>query len=90
MDRLLLIARAIGCPARLHILRVLGEGGCSLIDAAEQVGLVPSTVHHHLAVLVEAGLAVRQRRGRRTVYKWGSMRCGLSVQHVPPSSAATV
>ncbi len=90
MEQLVVISRAIACEPRLHLLRVLGEGGRSLTSAAHEAGLAPSTAHHHLAVLVDAGLAVRQRRGRRTLYKWGSTRCSLHFEQVPPSSAATV
>ena len=86
MEQLVVIARVIGCEARLHLLRVLGEGGLSLTDAAHEAGLAPSTAHHHLVQLVDAGLAVRQRRGRQRIYKWGSTRASLHFEHVPPSS----
>jgi DNA-binding transcriptional ArsR family regulator len=86
MEQLVVISRAIGCEARLHLLRVLGEGGRSLTSAAHEAGLAPSTAHHHLGVLVDAGLAVRQRRGRRTLYKWGSTRCSLHFEPAPSST----
>jgi DNA-binding IclR family transcriptional regulator len=89
MEQLVVIARVIGCEARLHLLRVLGEGGLSLKDAAEQAGLAPSTAHHHLVQLVDAGLAVRHGRGRRCIYRWGSTRASLHFEHVPPSLAST-
>ncbi len=48
--------KAIGDDRRLRILRRLSEGGASLDDLTEMLGLTKSTVHHHLGLLRSAGL----------------------------------
>jgi DNA-binding transcriptional ArsR family regulator len=48
--------KALGDDRRLRILRRLSEGGASLDDLTEMLGLTKSTVHHHLGLLRSAGL----------------------------------
>lgn len=48
--------KALGDERRLRILRRLSEGGASLDDLAELLGLSKSTVHHHVGLLRGAGL----------------------------------
>lgn len=51
------IAKALGHPARIHIVRVLLEKqsciGCDIVD---EVGLAQSTVSEHLRILKAAGI----------------------------------
>jgi DNA-binding transcriptional ArsR family regulator len=77
MDRYLVIAQATACPSRLDLLRLLGERGLTLTEAARQAGLASSTACYHLSVLVNAGLAVRAVRGRKSVYRWSPHRWQL-------------
>jgi len=77
MPQLLILARALACPTRLFLLQLLGEDGMHLGQAAEAAGVSPATASHHLGVLVDAGLAIRQRRGRRCKYTWGPTRWAL-------------
>jgi DNA-binding transcriptional ArsR family regulator len=77
MEQLVALARAISCATRLHLLQRLGADGLCLTEAAEAAGVSPSTACFHLARLVEAGLAVRRRTGRRCVYTWGPLRWSL-------------
>lgn len=61
---------ALGHEMRLRIFRLLvraGEEGLIVGDIARLVGLAPSTLAHHLAALVQAGLVVQERRGREVV-----------------------
>ena len=83
MDQLLTIARAIACPARLELLRLIGVDGCSVSEAAERAGLATATTSHHLAILRSAGLATMKRVGRTRVYRWSTMRCSIALQYVP-------
>ena len=76
-DQLLLIARAMACPLRLHLLRLLGPRGLSVTDAAKQAGIAVSTASHHLARLAAAGLASRKRSGRTCMYTWPAQRLAL-------------
>lgn len=48
--------KALGDERRLRILRRLSEGGASLDDLTEMLGLTKSTVHHHVGLLRAAGL----------------------------------
>lgn len=77
MDQLIAISRAVSCATRLRVLQRLGPNGMHLGEAAEAAGIAPSTASWHLGQLVAAGLAVRQRRGRRCKYTWGPLRWSL-------------
>lgn len=58
---------ALGHDARLSIFRLLvkaGESGLRVGDIGEHLGLAPSTLAHHLSVLVDAGLVVQDKQGR--------------------------
>lgn len=61
---------ALGHDARLSIYRLLvkaGDDGLRVGEIAEHLGLAPSTLAHHLKALVEAGLVVQEKRGRKVV-----------------------
>jgi ArsR family transcriptional regulator, arsenate/arsenite/antimonite-responsive transcriptional repressor len=58
--------RAIGDPARIRILNALATNAepvcvCNLI---EPLGLTQPTVSHHLKTLADAGLLIREQRGK--------------------------
>jgi ArsR family transcriptional regulator len=58
--------KALADPARLRLLSLIAahEGGDACVcDLTEPVGLSQPTVSHHLKVLVDAGLLVREKRG---------------------------
>jgi ArsR family transcriptional regulator len=60
--------KALGHPARLHMVDLLAGGErcvCELVDA---VGLGWSTVSRHLAVLKAAGVVVDEKRGLQVFY----------------------
>jgi ArsR family transcriptional regulator len=63
---------ALGDPTRVRLLSLIAarEGGeaciCDLIDP---VGLSQPTVSHHMKRLVEAGLVIREQRGRWAFYR---------------------
>ena len=63
------LAKALGHPARLRILRLLlATPGCIGGDILEAVGLAQSTVSEHLRILKSAGIFVSERSGPRTYY----------------------
>jgi ArsR family transcriptional regulator, arsenate/arsenite/antimonite-responsive transcriptional repressor len=63
------LAKALGHPARVRILRLLTErAGCICGDIVDEVGLAQSTVSQHLAVLKEAGLISGDVDGPRVCY----------------------
>jgi len=58
---------ALGHDARLAIFRLLvkaGEDGLRVSDIGHHLGAAPSTLAHHLSVLVGAGLVLQDRQGR--------------------------
>ena len=63
------VARALGHPARVAILRLLLEGGeCVCGRIVEVMPLAQATVSQHLKVLKEAGLVRGEVDGPRVCY----------------------
>jgi len=68
-DELAAIAKALGHPMRVRILRLLLEREeCVCGDIVDQLPLAQSTVSQHLKVLREAGLVHGEIDGPRTCY----------------------
>jgi ArsR family transcriptional regulator len=57
---------ALGSPARVRLVNLLAGSGdpVCLCDLIEPVGLAQATVSEHLGKLVDAGLVVREERGK--------------------------
>ncbi len=63
------LAKALGHPARVRILRLLAEkNACVCGDIVDEVGLAQSTVSQHLTVLKDAGLIRGEVDGPRVCY----------------------
>ncbi len=63
------IARALGHPARIAILKILAERTtCFCGDITEILPLAQSTVSQHLKALKSAGLITGEVEGVRTCY----------------------
>ncbi len=68
------MAKALGHPARIRILRVLTQReGCVCGDLVEALPLAQSTVSEHLRVLKEAGFVRGVLEGPRTCYCFGPL-----------------
>ena len=64
--------KALGDPTRVRLLSLIAasDGGEACIcDLTEPVGLSQPTVSHHMKLLVDAGLATREQRGRWAYYR---------------------
>jgi ArsR family transcriptional regulator, arsenate/arsenite/antimonite-responsive transcriptional repressor len=62
---------ALGDPVRLRVVSLLltaERGAVCACDLVEPVGKSQPTVSHHLKVLVDAGLATSEKRGRNVWY----------------------
>ena len=68
-DELAALAKALGHPARVRILRLLmRQGACRCGDLVDELPLAQSTVSQHLRVLREAGLVRGEVDGARACY----------------------
>jgi ArsR family transcriptional regulator len=68
-ERLAALARALGHPHRVHILRfLLAQQACFAGEIAEQLPVAASTVSQHLTLLREAGLVRGEVEGPRRCY----------------------
>lgn len=67
--RLAALAKALGHPARVRILRhLLAADACMCGAIQDVIPLAPSTVSQHLKVLKQAGLIVGEIDGPRVCY----------------------
>jgi ArsR family transcriptional regulator, arsenate/arsenite/antimonite-responsive transcriptional repressor len=63
------LAKALGHPARVRILRLLAERDtCIARDVVAELPLAQSTVSVHLRILRDAGLVQSSSEGQRSVY----------------------
>jgi DNA-binding transcriptional ArsR family regulator len=69
-DPFVLFGRAVSCPVRLELLRVVGDKGLTVTQAATAVGVAPSTAFFHFQVLLDAGLVRKKGRRRGCRYVW--------------------
>lgn len=60
--------RSLGDPARLSILRQLGDGEARVVDLTRRLGLAQSTVSKHLACLRGCKLVDFRAEGRQSFY----------------------
>lgn len=68
-EELALLAKAIGHPARVQILRILTrKNACMCGDIVEELPLAQSTVSQHLKQLKDAGLIRGEIDGPRVCY----------------------
>jgi ArsR family transcriptional regulator len=68
-EQLAALAKALGHPARVRIVRLLGQRAtCVTSELAPELGLAPSTVSEHLRILREAGLINTQTADGRPCY----------------------
>jgi len=68
-EELALLAKAVGHPARVQILRLLvRREACICGDIVDELPLAQSTVSQHLKVLKEAGLVRGEIDGPRVCY----------------------
>jgi ArsR family transcriptional regulator len=63
------LAKALGHPARVRILRLLlGRDSCYCGELVDELPLAQATVSQHLKVLKDAGLVVGEIDGPRVCY----------------------
>ncbi len=68
-DELATLAKALGHPARVQIVRLLARRGtCLCGEIVDELPLAQSTVSQHLKVLKDSGLVQGEIDGPRTCY----------------------
>ena len=67
-ERLASMAKALGHPARVAILRILSSRACVCGEIVDELPLAQSTVSQHLRTLKEAGWITGEIDGPRTCY----------------------
>jgi DNA-binding transcriptional ArsR family regulator len=60
---------ALGDPNRRAILELLGAGGRSVGEVADELPISRPAVSRHLRLLKEAGLVVEEAQGTRRIYR---------------------
>ena len=83
MKEFLSITKAMGDESRLRALLALAGGELCLCQIIELLGLAPSTVSKHMAVLHHAGLVETRKQGRWIFYSLAEARPPLA--SAPPS-----
>jgi ArsR family transcriptional regulator len=61
--------KVLAHKSRLKIIDRLGRGECSVGELTDLIGLDPSTVSKHLALLRAHGIVVDRREGNAVYYK---------------------
>ncbi len=70
-----LLAKALGHPARVRIMRLLlARDACYCGQLVDELGLAQATVSQHLKILKDAGFVVGEIEGLRTCYCAGRDR----------------
>jgi ArsR family transcriptional regulator len=71
-ERLAHLFKALSDPTRVRLVSLIAaqpEGEACVCDLTLPIGLSQPTVSHHLKQLVDAGLLVREQRGRWSYYR---------------------
>lgn len=68
-EELALLCKALSHPARVHILRYLGQHQeCFFGDLSAVLPLAPATVSQHVTILRDAGLIIGSPQQQRICY----------------------
>lgn len=78
MEKTLAFLKALADTQRIRIVSVLSGGELCLCSLQEFLGLSPSTVSRHVAILKKAGLVVFRTKG-----KWRYFSLAPGIEHSP-------
>mgnify|MGYP000285990328 FL=1 len=74
------ITKALADESRVRVLMFLRGGELCVCQIIEMLGLAPSTVSKHMAILVQAGLVERRKNGKWHYYRLSGERASVLVQ----------
>ena len=80
MHTLLAIAKALSDEHRVRALMSLRGGELCLCQVIEMLGLAPSTVSKHMAILRQAGLVESRKDGRWTFFRLADKDAPTSIR----------
>jgi len=69
MQEFMAVTKALADENRVRVLLFLGGGELCVCQIVEMLGLAPSTVSKHMAVLHQAGLVESRKEGRWMYYR---------------------
>jgi ArsR family transcriptional regulator len=69
MNELVGAAKALSDDNRVRVLMLLADGELCVCQIIEMLGLAPSTISEHMAVLHRAGLVEARKEGRWIYYR---------------------
>jgi ArsR family transcriptional regulator len=79
-DELAAAFKVLADPVRLRLLSLVAtapDGELCACDVVDMIGRSQPTVSHHLAILADAGLLVREQRGRWAYFRVDSDRVAV-------------
>jgi len=74
------ITKALSDESRIRILMFLRGGELCVCQIIEMLGLAPSTVSKHMAILVQAGLVECRKNGKWHYYRLSGEEAPVPVQ----------
>jgi len=80
MRDVLYVTKALSDESRVRILMFLRDGELCVCQIIEMLGLAPSTVSKHMAILVQAGLVERRKNGKWHYYRLSGEEASVLVQ----------
>jgi DNA-binding transcriptional ArsR family regulator len=80
MREFLSVAKAISDETRARIVMFLRSGELCVCQIVDVLGLAPSTVSKHMAILMQAGLVDLRKDGRWRYYRLASQDAPLPVR----------
>jgi ArsR family transcriptional regulator len=92
-DDLAAAFKVLADPARLRLLSMIaaaGEGEACACELVEPLGRSQPTVSHHLALLTDAGLLSREKRGKWAWYRVVPERLAVLRDALDPAALTSV
>ena len=68
-NKIALVFKAFCDTSRLRIIELIKEGETCSCILLEDLTISQSTLSHHMKILVESGMVLSRRDGKRTMYK---------------------
>lgn len=82
IDQLTTVTKALGDPNRVRAVLALLQRELCVCQVVELLGLAPSTVSKHMAILKQAGLVESRKEGRWVYYRASASEVSEEVKEV--------